>query len=73
MCAKEEVSMPSPQERLSSCNSGDHRRGLTLACSRLKTAYFLSPKSKCHIVPNTGDFFQNQNCLLSLKGVVWKA
>lgn len=73
MCAKKEDSKPRPQERLLSCNRRDHRRGLTLACSRLKMAYFLSPRRKCHIVPNTGDFFQNQNRLLPLKGVVWKA
>lgn len=30
-------------------------------------------KSKYHIVPNTGDFFLNQNRLLLLKGMVWKA
>lgn len=30
-------------------------------------------KSKYHIVPNTGDFFLNQNRLLLLKGMVSKA
>lgn len=38
MCAKEGRFYATSPGKLSSCNRRDHRRGLTLACSRLKTA-----------------------------------
>lgn len=70
MCAKEgEDPMPPPQERLSSCNSRGHRRGHS-SMFKVKNSLL---KSKYHIVPNTGDFFLNQNRLLLLKGMVRKA